>query len=305
MERTLRLACLLLSSSSFAQSGPVFHWRLDESSGTTAYASTGGSNGTLAGSVLWDPNGGHHQGAARFDGVDDRIVLGSCDATSGGQEISLSLWVKPDFVTGMERTLIAKTTGPQASDHVWSITFINATAMRFRLRTGGIVTELATPPSSLFGGAWYHIVATYDGSQMRLYVNASLMGSTSKTGSVDYAPQAPASIAAISTGTQAFSGWIDDVRIYDRALPDAEILDLLFETITTDVPEAEVTWQNGSLRTTSDWQRMEIMDPMGRSLAHYARTTKNAADLPPLSAGFYLVCLQGHGTRTTTRVMVP
>ncbi|MBK6831224.1 MAG: T9SS type A sorting domain-containing protein [Flavobacteriales bacterium] len=304
MDRTFHLFCLILSSSTFAQSGPVFHWRLDETSGNTAYATAGSSNGTLVGSVLWDANGGHHQGAARFDGVDDRIVLGSCDLTSGGQEISLSLWVKPDFVTGMERTLIAKTSGPQAGDHVWSIAFINATALRFRLRTGGTVTELSAPPSSLFGGAWYHIVATYDGSQMRLYVNASLMGSTPKTGSVDYAPQAPASIAATSTGAQAFSGWIDDVRIYDRALPDAEILDLLFETITTTVPETTVSLKNGSLHCTTDWQRMEIMDAMGRSLASYTRTT-NTVDLPPLSAGIYLVCLQGHGTRTTTRLMVP
>ncbi len=146
MDRTFHLFCLILSSSTFAQSGPVFHWRLDETSGNTAYATAGSSNGTLVGSVLWDANGGHHQGAARFDGVDDRIVLGSCDLTSGGQEISLSLWVKPDFVTGMERTLITKTSGPQAGDHVWSIAFINATALRFRLANGrhGNGTEHAT-----------------------------------------------------------------------------------------------------------------------------------------------------------------
>ncbi len=234
--RTTAFPILLTAASACLGQPPVYHWPLDESTGTIAHA-WGGSPGQLVGGTLWAPTGGHHQGAARFDGVDDRIVLGPCDITTGSGALTLSLWAKPDFVTGMERTLIAKATGPALADHVWSLAFINGSALRFRLKAGGATTELATPPSSLFGGAWYHIVAVHDGAQMRLYLNGGLMGTAPKTGLIGLHPQAPASLGALSTGSQPFSGWIDDARIYDRALSDSEVIGLLFETMTTAATE--------------------------------------------------------------------
>lgn len=254
---------------------------------------------------MWDPSGGHHLGAARFDGVDDRIVLGPCDLTNGGDAISISLWFKPDFVTGMERTLIAKTVGPQLSDHVWSVALINATALRFRLKTGGTTTELATPPSSLFGGVWYHLAAVYDGGEMRLYINGGLMGNTAKSGTIGYHPQSPAALAATSNGTQPFSGWLDDVRIYDIALSDAEIIDILFEDLSTSTAERTAFGDPRSLEHLfSTYEHITICDQLGRATSINA-LNPTTVDLPSLSAGIYLVCLQGHGTRTALRLVVP
>lgn len=307
MRTTTFFALMLLARLALAQ-GPAFHWPLDESTGSTANAISGGSNGSLVGGVLWDPTGGHHDGAARFDGVDDRILFGPCDLTNGGNAISISLWVKPDFVTGMERTLIAKTIGPQLSDHIWSIAFVNATAIRFRLKAGANTTELISAPSSLFGGNWYHIVATYDGSEMRILINGALIASTSKSGAIGYFPQAPASLGALSTGNAPISAWIDDVRIYDRALSDQEILNILFETLTTTVEERQVprVGTNGQLiLPEGEWNTLHVFDPAGR-IVHTQRPNTNSStmDLDPLPAGMYLVCLQGHGARWTSRILV-
>lgn len=238
MERSLTLpVCFALLHLVQAQAPPLFHWPLDEASGAVAQDIRGGQHGSLQGGVVWAPNDGHHQGAARFDGVNDRILLGPCDITSGGPGFSLSLWVKPDFVTGMERTLAFKAIGPNPADHIWSLAFVNATALRFRLRTGGSTTELQSPPGTLFSGVWYHIVASYTGGQMRIHVNGALMASTAASGTQGFHPQAPASIGATPSGTAPFSGWIDDVRIYDRGLSEGEIIDLLFETLSTAVQE--------------------------------------------------------------------
>ncbi|MEO8589661.1 MAG: LamG-like jellyroll fold domain-containing protein [Flavobacteriales bacterium] len=303
----LLLTFPFLSQLVLAQ-GPVFYWPLDESSGTVAYAAAGGSNGSLQSGVEWDPTGGHHDGAARFDGVDDRILLGGCDLT-GGTGFSISLWVKPDFVTGMERTLIAKTLGPLASDHIWSLAFVNATAIRFRLTAGGTMTELTSAPSSLFGGNWYHIVAAYDGAEMRILINGALMANTTKTGSVGYAPQAPASLGAQSTGFAPISAWLDDVRIYDRGLSDQEILNILFETLTTGIAEQQnVTLHaDGQLQLPAGaWNALRVMDTTGRlSEEQHLINGSTAVDLAPLPAGIYLVCLQGHGARWTQRILVP
>ncbi|MEZ4755316.1 MAG: LamG domain-containing protein [Flavobacteriales bacterium] len=238
MERSLLLpACLAFIGNVQAQAPPLFHWPLDEASGAVAIDIRGGQHGSLQGGVVWAPEDGHHQGAARFDGVNDRILLGACDITSGGPGFSISMWVKPDFVTGMERTLAIKAIGPNAADHIWSLAFVNATALRFRLRTGGSAMELLSPPGTLFSGIWYHVVASYTGAQMRIHVNGALMASTSAAGAQGFHPQAPASIGATPSGTAPFSGWIDDVRIYDHGLSDGEITDLLFETLSTAVQE--------------------------------------------------------------------
>jgi len=311
MCRAALLPVLFLLSQLLHGQGPVFYWPLDESSGTVAYAAAGGSNGSLQGGVQWEPTGGHHDGAARFDGVDDRILLGPCDLTSGGTGISLSLWVKPDFVTGMERTLIAKTIGPQMSDHIWSLAFVNATAIRFRLKTGGTTTELTSAPSSLFGGNWYHVVATYDGVEMRILINGALMASTSKSGLVGFFPQAPASLGATSTGSAAISAWIDDVRIYDRGLTDQEILTILMETLTTGFgPQPGIVLRPDGrlLLPLNEWSTLRVMDAAGRILLEQPLMNgTTAVDLSPLTAGMYLVCLQGHGARWSAvrRIFVP
>lgn len=297
MKRLHLLGASLLATAALAQP-PVFHWPLDESSGTVAHA-WGGANGMLVGGTLWDPGGGHHQGAARFDGVDDRIVLGPCDITTGNAGFTISLWSKPDFVTGMERTLIAKATGPLLNDHVWSIAFVNGSALRFRLRTGGIVGELTTPPSSLFGGNWYHIVGVYDGTEMRLYVNAGLMGALPKGGLIGLHPQAPAVLGALSTGVHPFSGWIDDVRIYDRALTDLEIINLLFETLTTGLrdEEARATSLAELLQGASPYARITVHDALGRELLTTIASGNPIARIQERCHGLVLIRIQD-GERT-------
>ena len=304
MNRSLLLVSLACSAQVAAQ-GPVFHWPLDESSGTVAHA-WGGSDGVLAGGTLWAPNGGYHQGCARFDGVDDRILLGPCDITTGTGGITLSLWAKADFVTGMDRTLIAKATGPNAADHSWSIAFVSGTGLRFRLRTAGNVQTITTPPSSLFGGQWYHIAGVYDGSEMRLYLNGSVMGTAPASGLIGTSPQAPASLGALSTGLQPFSGWIDDVRIYDHALSDAEIIDVLLETMTTGIAEvAHPLLADDMVRVPSGSHRLTVRDALGRLL--YENTLRGPATipLPTAGAGMRLVCLEGDGGGHVARVVSP
>jgi large repetitive protein len=284
--------------------GPVFHWPLDESAGNVAQ-SWGGSNGTLVGGVTWTPTGGHHQGCARFDGVDDRILLGPCDLTTGSGAFSLSLWAKADFVTGMDRTLIAKSTGPNAADQVWAIAFVSGSGLRFRMRAAGNTYAINTGPSSLFGGQWYHIVGAYDGAQMQIYLNGSLMGSANASGLIGLNPQSPASIGALSTGAQPFSGWIDDVRIYDRALSAAEVMELLMEQMSTTITEApSPAVVDGAVNVPAGMHRITIHDPLGRLLHETRVQGPLTVTLPDEGHGLLLIGIEGHEDRTTVRTVV-
>jgi len=309
MIRTTALIALLSATASVvAQPVPRFHWPLNESSGNIALDMYGGSHGQLLGGASWAPSAGHHGGACRFDGVDDRILLGPCDITSGSGQFSLSAWVRPDFVTAMDRTLLAKTVGPSAQDHIWSMTFVGGSALLFRLRTGPVTTELSTSPSSIFSGTWYHVVGSFDGSMMRIYLNGSLLAATPATGTMGYHPQAPASIAALSTGAAPFSGWVDDVRLYDRGLTQQDVVAILLESdVSTGLrDERPRTTSDGRLvLPTGRWSSGQLVDAGGRAVRTISTTELvNGIDLEGTAPGLYLVCLQEQDRRASWPVAV-
>ncbi len=69
-------------------------------------------------------------------------------------------------------------------------------------------------------GAWVHVVATFDGSTMRLYRDGALVG-INATGAIPV----PAFDARLQIGI-GYEGMFDDIRIYDRALSPAEVQSL-------------------------------------------------------------------------------
>ena len=291
------------------QPAALFHWTLDENDGTVAHEVQGLASGILQGNAQWDPEGGHHSGAVRFDGVDGRIILGPCDVMSATGAFSFSTWVKPDFVTAMERTIGVKTIGPGTDETIWSLSFINASALRFRLRAGSVIQELSTPPSSIFSGTWYHVVATYDGSAMRIYLNGSLMAEQGVTGTMGYHPQAPTTIAAQSNAQHPFSGWVDDVRIYEQGLTDQDVIDILLgNELSTSIHDHApfFTSDRRAFLPAGAWSHWRLLDPSGRevrSARHQA--TFGTIDLEGLAAGHYLLCLQGGDRSSTWPLVVP
>ena len=74
------------------------------------------------------------------------------------------------------------------------------------------------PVDTTFNGVWHHLAGTYDGTQLKLYVDGILQATQEHTGSI-----AP-SIFNVNIGRNAecpdrfYEGLIDDVGIYDRAL---------------------------------------------------------------------------------------
>ncbi len=302
------LLLLLIPLSASAQ--VAHHWHLDESTGSTAMDIAGGATGVLQNNVTWAPLGGHFGGAARGNGNDARILLGPCDLTTGpGDEITLSAWFKPDIVSQSERMLICKTTGPSTNDMVWSLSLVNATAARFRVRSGGVVTELSTSPSSIFSGTWYHLAGVYDGNEMRIYLNGALMAFAPKSGLIGFHPQAPASMFNPPSSSIPFFGWLDDVRIYDRALTDQEVLQLVIGSVPTSIQALErphLLNDRVLALPGHDFHELLLSDLSGRTLLHRSATPGEVLTLPAdLPTGPYLVCLLGKEGRTGTRLFVP
>ena len=85
----------------------------------------------------------------------------------------------------------------------------------FALWVNGGKTVTSALPAT---GEWHHVGFTYDGSNLRSYLNGELQDTFAKTGNLVSSPGFMSIGAWSSDGTSpssAFSGVIDEVKVYD------------------------------------------------------------------------------------------
>ncbi|SFR61831.1 LamG-like jellyroll fold domain-containing protein [Halogeometricum limi] len=232
----------------------VSYWSLDESSGATKDVA-GTHDGTTKNGVLQGQTGVFGTAASEFDGASSRVDIDD-NMDVSGSEMTISLWVNADTWEGTANDMrfVSKTTSSSNSDHYWMFSEAQDQQLRFRLKTGGSTTKLVAPSgTSLTSGTWIHAVATYDGSQMRIYKNGNEVASTSKSGNIDTSTSVPVALGSNPQDFGTLDGRLDEVRIYDRALSQSEIDDLYDArnggSYTSD-------WKEGSL----DASNVELKD---------------------------------------------
>ncbi|MHC4498241.1 MAG: LamG-like jellyroll fold domain-containing protein [Planctomycetota bacterium] len=192
----------------------------------TQDGSGNGHHGTPTGAPVYAP--GIAGMALDFDGVDDRLDLGSVDVVGSG--ITLSLWLKPESYMYNDTRVISKATSTSANDHWWMLsTSGNNHVLRFRLKTndGANTTTLVADSGGVSEGDWTHAAATWDGSMMRVYQNLQEVGSTEKGGTavaVDASVSTAIGNQPPNAGDKHWVGLIDEVRIHNRGLSEVELL---------------------------------------------------------------------------------
>jgi hypothetical protein len=201
----------------FADS-PLAYWRLDETSGTVCRDSTVNHNDAtyqgavtlgVAGALANDP-------AVQFDGNSAQILVGDKFGFVGTVPMSIEMWAKPDVIDGNFRHLETKMgfDASQPSDGMYFYVVTGAKPLGFeRWANGGTDNGLK---GYVARGSWWHIVGTFDGTNLRLYVNGMLQSSQ------------PSGLALVANGVpllwgQLFQGALDELAIYDHALSDARI----------------------------------------------------------------------------------
>jgi hypothetical protein len=199
------------------------HWQLNEGSGTTTVDSELNRSGTLRNGARWVTGLGGT--AVAMDGVDDYIALPALEAT--GQAFSIAVWVRnTSLPTGVSQQFIAKASDSTEQGTYWMLGQTNSRGenlLRFRLKTGGRTTTLTASKGRIPLNTWYHAVATYDGTRMRLYLNGTQVGTDRKTGSMSSGSGVPVHIGRSPDGSGYLRGAIDDLRIYRSALTASEV----------------------------------------------------------------------------------
>jgi hypothetical protein len=78
---------------------------------------------------------------------------------------------------------------------------------------------------------WYHVVATYDGSQVLLYMNDVLQGSAAFTGAISYTNTADLYLGSRNGASLYLSGTLDEVKIYTTAVTPEGMADEAARTV--------------------------------------------------------------------------
>ena len=131
--------------------------------------------------------------------------------------MTLEAWVNPSTVTSGWRDVIYK-----GNDNY----FLEGTTDHSGVPGGGATfgtadtTIFAT--STLSTNVWTHIALTYDGSALRFYTNGVLISTVAQAGNIATSTN-PLQIGSDSIFGQFFAGSIDEVRVYNSALNQAQI----------------------------------------------------------------------------------
>ncbi|NQV34428.1 MAG: LamG domain-containing protein, partial [Phycisphaeraceae bacterium] len=196
--------------------GLVAHWALDDGAGTTAFDSAGTNHGTVNGLALWTT--GQLGGALELDGAGAYVDCGSPATLDITDVITLAAWVNPlDAGNGEHNPYIAK------GDHAYTLKHGAGNAFEFLLYQGAW-NYIQVPVTSAFNDNWYHLAGTYDGAQLKLYVNGVLGATMASSGGIDSSTDAVELGRNSEYPDRLFGGSIDDARIYNRVLSEAEIL---------------------------------------------------------------------------------
>ncbi len=221
--------------------GLVGYWPFDGSvtnwaTGQTQDMSGRGNNGqlTLIGTSS-GPIAGKIGQALKFSGATTQYVQAGGQVSLGtdNQPYTISAWV---FSTTTSATgdVVHVSDG---SDGVgtWCLSLLQVQAGKaFAVGWTG-AGSTATGATTLLPNKWYMITTTWDPTGgLRIYVNGGLDGSTpqatyTSSGATDFisigSPHPGGTICDSDSGV-GFTGYIDDVRVYNRSLPATELKQL-------------------------------------------------------------------------------
>jgi hypothetical protein len=188
-------------------------------SGTTWTDLSGqGNNGTLVNGVEYNNSEG---GNLIFDGVNDYVDCGntaSLSAIGGTTNITVSGWAYYTAYGGGGQPYSVIT----AKGSPWTWLLENPlNTFRFRITAGGADVNVADTSTHLLN-TWYNVVGTYDGSNMRIYVNGVLKNTRAQTGTLA-TNTVTAKIGTFQGTNYNVTGKISNISVYNRALSDAEI----------------------------------------------------------------------------------
>ena len=196
--------------------GLVAAYGFNELTGSIVADASGNGNSGQINNAVWSTSG-RYGGALQFNGATSMVSVNdaaSLDLTTG---MTLSAWVRPTQLSGWRTVMMKERTG--------DLTYV-LYAHDQAPRPAGYISVpnqvAAAGTGAVALNNWTHLAVTYDGASLALFVNGTEVQRVAATGSITTS-SSMLRIGGNSVWGEYFSGLIDEVRVYNRALTTTEI----------------------------------------------------------------------------------
>ncbi|HLC51991.1 MAG TPA: LamG-like jellyroll fold domain-containing protein, partial [Candidatus Nanoarchaeia archaeon] len=201
-----------------------------------------GNNGSEQGGVVWNGTGGYDsKGAYRFDGTNDYINITHTSSLNLTRGWTLEAWIKDTMTITSDTPIIDKGYVDSSGGYFLYRTPVGSQTVAGGFKSGGtyFVAEATTAVND---GKYHHIVSTYNGTNVTIYVDSSLEdtgpGGANTPGS---------NVNNVVLGNRQnlepltfYNGHIDEIRIFNRSL-STEQIKALFNNRTDQIVFNETT----------------------------------------------------------------
>ena len=205
------------TTSTTIPAGLVAAYGFNENAGaTTADASGRGNTGTVT-STTWT-TAGRIGNALVFNGTTSWVTVADSASLDLTTAMTVEAWVFPTVTLPQWVSLVSK----EQTGSLAYFLYARGTGGPAHGVFTGNAEQILYGTTALTANTWTHVAATYDGAQQRLYVNGTQVGSRTQTGAIA-ASSLPLRIGGNTPYGNFFTGRIDEVRVYNRALTQPEI----------------------------------------------------------------------------------
>lgn len=224
-----------LSGGGGPVTGRVAAYGFEEGTGATLGDVSGNSNNGAITGATWTTQGKYGKGLS-FDGNDLVAVADSAslDLSTG---YTIEAWVFPNQPLTTDSPAVVK---EKSGGIVYNLAAHNGTAPMTKVTLASGSSTSAVGPSVLPINTWTHLAGTFDGTNVRLYVNGTQVAITPASGGIQTST-GPLNIGYNSIFSYFFKGVIDEVRVYDHALSASEIaVDMATPIVATGTPPGAI-----------------------------------------------------------------
>lgn len=170
---------------------------------------------------------GHLGAAMRFDGVDDCVDLAGT-ATMQPAQFTIAIWANEDSPLGMRECQVSKRADDSGGNPVnsWQLETTATPAQEaWTTYHGGAANDQMTSGlSAVQATTWQHIVGTYDGLNERFYIDGVQQNGAGNSSPIYFDGHDIMLGCDDNNGSsEHYQGMLDELRIYNRALTQAEI----------------------------------------------------------------------------------
>lgn len=209
-----------LVSATYGQNtdGPVGYWSFDEGYGTVVQDRTSNNNdGTFGGAPTWQHEDMCISGKCLYFDGNDNLSIPDDPVLTPSNQATVEMWARAGETGFTNRITIAK--GDSLTSSPYSIKINNFAHPTFYLYTSALYSTGESLNLSI--NKWYYFVGTYDGSNIKFYLDGVEKISEIANGSL-LSNSSPLTIGSALNGSY-FDGFIDEVKIYNYARTPAQI----------------------------------------------------------------------------------